>query len=234
MTHSRVVAVALALTSAVCATRSVAQTLPQPAPTVGAELRSLAARAHDVFVGQVVSIERTGGVVAVTFRLDQSLAGTASATYTLREWAGLWPPGEQRYFLGERAMVFVHGASSAGLSSPVDGPDGVIPVLVSPNAAGMQLDVRRLDARVLRAPNAPLPSDDAAAISLSDGVALVLGCRRPLAAEPVRHALPVQFRAAAPVHIAGRLVDPQPPLLGEPHVEWQPEPAALTEQTDAR
>ncbi len=74
--------------------------------TLGGALRSLASRAGVVFVGQVVSVVRKAGVVEVRFAVEQTVMGSVGDTYTLREWAGLWTGGQQRYRVGQRAMFF--------------------------------------------------------------------------------------------------------------------------------
>jgi hypothetical protein len=199
-----------------------AQTLAAPDTSVGGALRSLAARASDVFVGQVVGITRLGGVVEIVFRVDQSVAGTQGATCTLREWAGLWPPGEHRYWVGERAMLFLHAAGKAGLRSPVDGAEGVVPVMLSASAGEPQVDVRRLATRVLRSKTAPLPDADNAAIALSEATALVRGWRSVGWREPVLRPLPIELRPVAMPLGRGRIVTPEPPFVGTTHVEWEP------------
>lgn len=216
----RVVCAAI-LALGICA-GAAAQGLVAPDTSVGAALRNLASRAHDVFVGQVISITRTGGVVNVLFRVDQSVAGSQGTTYTLREWAGLWPPGEHRFFVGERALLFVNAAGAAGFSSPVDGEDGVVPVMPASSAAAAQIDVRRLSARVLRVDHAPLADADNGAVALADAVSLVRGWQKASWIEPQRQALPAAFRPAQPPQVVGRVVDPQPPFVGPPTVVWEP------------
>jgi hypothetical protein len=157
---------------------------------VGAALRSLASRAAVVFAGQVIAIERHGGVVEIVFRVDTPVLGQPGATYTLREWAGLWPPGQWRYTVGERAMVFLHGSSQAGLSSAVDGGEGVVPVVVSGAEGTPLLDVRRLSTRVLRQVGQPLPDGDIGGMTLADAVTLVATWRTTPVREPSRHPLP--------------------------------------------
>ncbi len=167
----------------------------QPDASVGAALRSLGARAGTVFVGQVSRIERKGGVVEVSFAVSQPVAGAVGGVYTLREWAGLWEGNEQRYQVGERAMVFLHAAGGSGLSSPVDGMEGVVPLVMMGAGAELLLDVRRLETRVLRAQGAPLASEAGGGIALSDAVATVRQVRAPVGGgpimEPVRRPLPV-------------------------------------------
>jgi hypothetical protein len=141
-----------------------------------------------VFAGQVIAIQRHGGVVEIVFRVDTPVLGQAGTTYTLREWAGLWPPGQWRYTVGERAMVFLHGSSQAGLSSAVDGGEGIVPVVGSADGTRL-LDVRRLSTRVLRQVGQPLPDADTSGITLADAVKLVATWKTAPVREPSRHPL---------------------------------------------
>src|ERR1700685_1000013 len=115
----------------------------QVAPDASVEeaLQNLSSRAATVFVGQVVGIGRNAGVVEVQFRVDMPIVGQTGGRYTLREWAGVWPLGPGRYHVGERALVFLHGASSVVLSSSVDGSEGVVPVVADTDGTVL-LDVR--------------------------------------------------------------------------------------------
>ncbi len=40
----------------------------------------------------------------------------------------LWPGDNQRYHVGQRLLMLLHSPSAAGLSSPVGGMDGAIPI----------------------------------------------------------------------------------------------------------
>lgn len=162
-----------------------------PQTTLTGELQSLASRAATVFAGQVVSIERKGGVVEITFRVDEAVVGQPGAGYTLREWAGLWPPGQFRYTVGERALIFLHAASAAGLGSPVDGAEGVVPILVQGANAPALLDIRRMSSALLRKVGTPLATEANGAIQLSDAVAVITAAHGTGAPRPVA---PVQFR----------------------------------------
>lgn len=163
----------------------------QAAPDASVEtaLGSLASRAAMVFVGQVVAIERQTGVVEIVFRVDRPVVGEVGATYRLREWAGMWPPGQWRYRVGERALVFLHATSAAGLSSAVDGSEGVVPVTGAPDGT-LLLDVRRLSTRVERQVGDPLPGADAGGIALSDALPLITSWNTPPVRRPVRRPLP--------------------------------------------
>ena len=114
---------------------AAAQAPVAPAATVEDALHAMSARAGVIFVGTVASIRRvagTGGAsgaVEVTFAVEQAVRGAvAGETYTFREWAGLWMSDDQRYRVGQRRLMLLHQPTAAGLSSPVDGPDGAIPV----------------------------------------------------------------------------------------------------------
>jgi hypothetical protein len=158
-----------------------------PDASVTAALGNLSARAATAFVGQVTAIRREAGVVEIDFRVDTPVLGQAGATYTLREWAGMWPPGMQRYRVGERALVFLHGASSAGLSSAVDGGEGIVPVMADADGTVL-LDVRRLATRVQRQVGQPLVDGDGA-MALKDALP-VIQSRGATTVRPVRRPLP--------------------------------------------
>ena len=158
-----------------------------PDASVSAALANLSQRAATVFVGQVVDIRRNAGVVEIQFRVDTPVVGQTAGSYTLREWAGMWPPGQWRYRVGERALVFLHGASGAGLSSAVDGREGVVPVMADSDGTVL-LDVRRLGTRVLRQLGQPL-DDGNGAIALKDALP-VIESRGKSMARPVRRPIP--------------------------------------------
>jgi hypothetical protein len=167
-----------------------------PDVSVTAALGNLSARAAAVFVGQVTAIRREAGIVEVVFRVDTPVVGKTGSTYTLREWAGMWPPGMQRYRVGERALVFLHGASGAGLSSAVDGREGVVPVMADSDGTVL-LDVRRLATRVLRQVGQPLVDGDGA-MALKDALP-VIQSRGVTTVRPVRRPLPPAVMPVMPV-----------------------------------
>jgi hypothetical protein len=132
-----------------------AQTTPDT--SVAAALNTLGTRSGVVFAGEVTAIRHTGGVVEVEFQVDQNLKGAATGSYVLREWAGLWVAGQRRYWVGERAVVFLQEPGKGGLSSPVDGMEGILPLSPAGDAStGLSVDVQRLRTRVLRAAGAPM------------------------------------------------------------------------------
>lgn len=159
-----------------------------PDVSVTAALTNLSQRAATVFVGQVVGIRQNAGVVEVQFRVDTPVVGQAGGSYTLREWAGMWPQGQSRYRLGQRALVFLHGTSSAGLSSVVDGAEGMVPVIADSDGT-LLLDVRRLSTRVQRQVGAPLSDVSDGAIALNDALP-VIESRGVTIRRPVRRPLP--------------------------------------------
>ena len=116
---------------------SSAEPLVQP-QTVVDILHQLSDKAEVIFAGQVLAIRRpNAGVVEVEFRVDQAIRGcTAGTTYVLREWAGLWAGDNQRYRVGQRLLMLLHAPSAAGMSSPVGGLDGAIPI----RQGGMAMD----------------------------------------------------------------------------------------------
>ena len=93
-------------------------------------LHDLSDKADVIFAGQVLAIRRpNNGVVEVEFRVDQTIRGcTAGTPYILREWDGLWAGDSQRYRVGQRLLMLLHATSATGMSSPVGGLDGAIPI----------------------------------------------------------------------------------------------------------
>ena len=88
-----------------------------------------------IFVGEVAAIRHregdqgASGLVEVDFRIDQAVRGCSSgSTFTLREWAGLWQGGDERYHVGQRLLMMLHSPGAAGITSPVAGLDGAIPL----------------------------------------------------------------------------------------------------------
>lgn len=146
-----------------------------PSKAIAAELQVLAGRAGTIFVGQITSMQRAGGTVEVAFRVEQTVRGTAPATYVLREWAGNWPPGHLRYVLGQRVLAFLYAAGAAGVSSPVHGAEGLVPVIVQGADAPELVDVRRVAASVVRAPGTSLPTEADGALPLADVLQLIRG-----------------------------------------------------------
>jgi hypothetical protein len=108
---------------------ATAEPVVQP-QTVVDILHQWSDKADVIFAGQVLAIRRPNeSVVEVEFRVDQAIRGcTAGTPYILREWAGLWAGDNQRYRVGQRLLMLLHAPSAAGMSSPVGGLDGAIPI----------------------------------------------------------------------------------------------------------
>ncbi len=91
----------------------------------------MSGQAGIIFAGQVIRIERQpgSGSVAVVFRVDAAVRGCAGqGTFVLDEWSGLWAGGTDRYHVGQRYLMLLHTPGTSGLTSPVGGQDGAIPL----------------------------------------------------------------------------------------------------------
>lgn len=144
-----------------------------PATSVAGVLRSMAARAGVVFVGSVQRIVPEGGVVEIDFRVQQPLIGVSGSTYVAREWAGRWTGSQQRYRVGQRAMFFLHAPGASGLSSPVDGMMGVVPLVQTGVKTGAMVDLRWVATKVERAVGSPLAAAGTGAMTLADATRVV-------------------------------------------------------------
>ncbi len=97
-------------------------------------LHSMSRMAAVIFAGRVIAIRRHAafnggtGVVEIEFAVDDAIRGVNEGTYTLREWGGLWAAGYEPFRVGERYLMLLHAVGAAGLSSPVGGSDGTIPI----------------------------------------------------------------------------------------------------------
>lgn len=103
--------------------------------TVEDALHQMSDAAGIIFVGEVTAIRQreeqngSSGIVEIDFRIDDAIrACTTGNTYTLREWAGLWSADEPRYRVGQRLLMLLHAPGASGISSPVGGMTGVIPI----------------------------------------------------------------------------------------------------------
>ncbi len=177
------------------------QDMRAPAESVGGELRLLASRAGVVFVGRVETIEPKGGVVEITFSVEQPVLGVVGGSYVMREWAGRWTGGQQHFQVGERAMFFLHAPGAGGLSSAVDGMMGAVPVVPMGATGTALLDVRWLATSVRRGAGTPLMGASGnlqggtsgiaqGGIALVDGVAVTKSWRTEGVAEPKGVRLP--------------------------------------------
>ena len=144
--------------------------LPMPPSPFEEELRAMTQQAGVIFAGQVLSVHTQSalgsgtGWMEIDFHVEEAVRGcVGQGTYVLREWAGLWAGGLDRYKAGQRLLMLLHTPSAAGMSSPVGGQDGAIPIIGSAAAvsegdgsvaaAGANdaaVDVRWLEARMVR------------------------------------------------------------------------------------
>ncbi len=124
-----------------CVTASHAQ-LPAPPSTTEDALRQMFDQAGVIFTGQVTAVRHTAsangstGILEVDFSIDDAIRGSAShTTCTLREWAGLAPDSDTTFLVGHRYLALLHLPGPSGFTSPVGGPDGVIPIVPGNDAA---------------------------------------------------------------------------------------------------
>ena len=127
----RAVLTGITLLASTCAAQTSAP-IPQ---TVEDVLHQMSDKADIIFVGQVVAVHPSiegstaSGTIAIDFHVEQAVRGcSAGGTYVLREWAGLWFGNSQRYQMGQRLLMMLRAPGPSGLSSPVAGLDGAIPV----------------------------------------------------------------------------------------------------------
>jgi hypothetical protein len=134
-----------------------AQALPQTTQQTAEDaLHAMSQQAAIIFAGQVVAIRHRDGVnggtgiVEIDFAVEDAIRGAIGATYTLREWAGLWQTGDAHFSIGQQYLMLLHAPSQSGLSSPVGGMDGAIPIRGSsppPPTQATQSDSRMIDLR---------------------------------------------------------------------------------------
>ncbi|MEI9981177.1 MAG: hypothetical protein WDN23_19665 [Edaphobacter sp.] len=154
----RVLVLASGLAAGVACAQTAGVTASGP-ETVVDILREFSGQAAVIFAGQVLAVRQPGtGVVEVEFRVDEAIRGCSTgAPYVLREWDGLWVGGAPRYRVGQRLLMLLHAPSAAGMSSPVGGLDGAIPIrqgsAATESGGAAQppyVDLRWLGARVPR------------------------------------------------------------------------------------
>jgi hypothetical protein len=117
--------------------------------TVTDVLHQMSDQADVIFMGQVLAVRlpsavgAASGIVEVEFRVDEAVRGcTVGDPYVLREWGGLWAGESQRYFVGQRLLMLLHGPSAGGISSPVGGLDGAIPIRQNATAVPLEKSAR--------------------------------------------------------------------------------------------
>ena len=119
---------------------------PQTAPTQEAVLRALFDNAGAIFTGQVTAIRETpySSIIEVDFHVEDAIRGVQNSTYTLHQWISHPLFLDAPYQLGERNLLFLHALTPSGLSSPVGGQIGKIPL------QDQSVDLRWLQTRVER------------------------------------------------------------------------------------
>jgi hypothetical protein len=199
--------------------------------TVTDVLHRMSDRADVIFMGQVLAVRpeidsENPGVVEVDFRVDQAIRGCTGTTYTLREWGGLWAGGNRRYRVGQRLLMLLHAPSAGGMSSPVDGLDGAIPIRQGSTATPLSassaspaspfVDLRWLGTKLQRAVSyrtGPAPTADpvrqAATAPQRNAEAAVSGARSSVAPIIVQVGGSNPSEASVPAHEAsvGAILD---------------------------
>jgi hypothetical protein len=138
-------------------------------------LQRMTRSAGVIFAGQVVAVrgpagdEGVGaGIVTVEFRVDKAVRGCANGSiYTLKEWAGLWNGHGGRYQVGQWLLMFLYRPSRGGLSSPVHGAEGAVPLRggglapgpydAASEASEWMVDLRWVQAQAVRGPEVAGP-----------------------------------------------------------------------------
>ena len=159
--------------------------LPTAPNTTEAALHELADQAAVIFTGEVLRVLQDGNSMQIDLRVDDGIRGVATnATYTLHEWTGLWSTASEHMRVGQRALFLLHAPSVGGFSSPVGGPDGIIPL--SGDQVSGAVDLRWIAARVQRSA-APRPENapDGTAVSANTVYAASFV---PIAATPAHQA----------------------------------------------
>jgi hypothetical protein len=135
--------------------RQNAETVPA---SLEEALRGMSRQADVVFTGRVTAVRVREGefgataVAEVDFAVQDAVRGVGGRTYRMRQWGGLWQ-GDAPFRVGQRYLMLLHAPGASGLSSPVGGMDGAIPIRAGA-AAGLndpQVDLRWVGARVARA-----------------------------------------------------------------------------------
>ena len=142
-----------------------------PAGT-SAVLVDLASRAAVIFIGQVLAVTPSAGVVDIRFHVENPIRNCPqNGDYVLREWAGLWTAHPNRYRVGQRVLLFLAARGAAGMSAPVDVNDGIVPLMATAQqpimdasgtvpadspSDGLTVDLRWLQARVTRSSATPV------------------------------------------------------------------------------
>lgn len=212
--------------------------------TLGQALRQMTEQSGAVFVGRVQAIHfdtaplasQQAGTVTITLEVLTPIYaanGSLAGHYTLREWGGLWTMGRQRYAVGQRALFFLRPPNAAGISTPVGGQIGVVPLVPTtaqsfdtavpqsgtaqsgtvPSRAAQPatlLDARLLAANLQRPVNSLLPYAGTSGLTLADAARIV--SHPTLALEPTLRPLPGRLEPSTDPTANPQLPTPQLPI----------------------
>ena len=149
-------------------------------PDAQAALNALVARAAVIFAGHVLAVSPGDGFVDTRFRIDEPVRGcNKTGIYVLREWEGLWSGQPARYRVGERLLMLLTARGASGMSAPVGGDEGIIPIAasasepladargvapaedgsVAADITGMTADLRWVQARAARTRAVPVNAE---------------------------------------------------------------------------
>src|SRR6266702_2750610 len=132
MRSQRAIWTGCALALAMFVSRGYSQAPQLPPQTTQDALHAMSQQAAIIFAGQVIAVRqsdgrsRATGFVEIDFAIDDASRGVSGGTYALREWAGMWRDGA--LIPGQRYLMLLHAPGTSGLSSPVGGMDGAIPI----------------------------------------------------------------------------------------------------------
>lgn len=112
-----------------------AQGASAPPATTDDALHAMSDAAGIIFTGTVTAIRHPrrpdgtpGGIVQIDFAVADAIRGISSSAYTLREWVGLWAANDQPLRIGQQYLMLLHAPNAGGITSPVAGSDGAIPI----------------------------------------------------------------------------------------------------------
>lgn len=94
-------------------------------------LHALSRRAGIIFTGRVTAIRRpepSAALVEIEFAIETPIRGVPGPTYTLREWMPIGSAGPAALHVGARYLMLLHAPGASGLSSPVAGSGGIVPL----------------------------------------------------------------------------------------------------------
>jgi hypothetical protein len=102
---------------------------------LGPQWKQISRAAGMVFAGTVLEAQAIPAAnahalptIEIRFRVDRAIAGAQlGQVLTVREWTGAWSTGRTMR-PGQRVLLFLYPPSRLGLTSPVGGPLGQVPL----------------------------------------------------------------------------------------------------------